>query len=171
MMSWDMDATRMPYRMHSEYLRHMFLNNDLAGGRLEAGGRKVSLSDIHLPFYVIGTERDHIAPWQSVYKILLLNDGDITFVLTSGGHNAGVVSEPGHKGRHFAVLRREAEGLYVPPEAFVASAAAQEGSWWIDWAAWLVARSGAPVKPPGMGREAAGYAPLVEAPGIYIMQR
>jgi polyhydroxyalkanoate synthase len=165
MMSWNMDATRMPYLMHSEYLRKMFLDNDLAEGRLNVGGRKISLVDVHVPLYVIGTETDHIAPWHSVYKILLLNNGDITFVLTSGGHNAGVVSEPGHKHRHFAVQRREAEGLYISPEDFAASAPRQEGSWWENWAAWLTAHSGPLAPPPEMG-ETHG-----DAPGTYVMQR
>jgi polyhydroxyalkanoate synthase len=171
MMSWNMDATRMPYRMHSEYLRKMFLDNDLAEGRLEAGGRKTSLSDIRLPCYVIGTETDHIAPWRSVYKILLLNDGDVTFVLTSGGHNAGVVSEPGHPHRHFATHHRPAGELYVPPEAFEAAAVRQEGSWWVDWAAWLTAHNGPRGAPPTMGHEASGFGVLGDAPGTYILQR
>jgi polyhydroxyalkanoate synthase len=171
LMSWNMDATRMPYRMHSEYLRTMFLNDDLAEGQYLAGGRKISLADIHLPVFLIGTENDHIAPWRSVYKFQLLNSGDVTFVLTSGGHNAGVVSEPGHKHRHFCVRERQRGDLYVPPEEWQAAAACQEGSWWPSWSGWLAARSGAPVPPPPEGRPEAGYPALEEAPGKYVLER
>ncbi|WP_442865547.1 PHA/PHB synthase family protein [Acidocella sp. MX-AZ03] len=169
LMSWNMDATRMPYRMHSEYLRKLFLNNDLAEGRFEAGGRKISLADIKAPFFVIGTETDHIAPWRSVYKLQQLNPNDFTFVLTSGGHNAGVVSEPGHPHRHFCKLERKPGDLYVPPDEWQSHAYCQEGSWWPDWAGWLAARSGAPTNPPQLGN--AGYPAKESAPGTYIFQR
>jgi polyhydroxyalkanoate synthase len=171
MMSWDADATRMPFRMHSEYLRRLFLHNDLAEGRLQAAGRHVSIADIHVPVFLIGTETDHIAPWHSVYKLHMLNNGDITFVLTSGGHNAGVVSEPGHKHRHFRLLRRPAEALYIPPDDWLEAAPLTEGSWWTAWAAWLAARSAALGPAPEMGHGPAGYQPLEAAPGKYILQR
>ncbi|OYV39233.1 MAG: poly-beta-hydroxybutyrate polymerase [Rhodospirillales bacterium 20-64-7] len=171
MMSWNMDATRMPYRMHSEYLRHMFLENDLAEGRLLAGGRPVSIGDIRVPIFAIGTETDHIAPWRSVYKIRLLNAGDITFVLTSGGHNAGVVSEPGHPHRHFCQDHRPAGGRYVPPDEWPARAHCEAGSWWPSWSAWLAARSGEMAPPPGLGNAEAGFPALCPAPGTYVLQR
>jgi polyhydroxyalkanoate synthase len=171
MMSWDMDATRMPYKMHSEYLHQLFLENDLAEGRLLAGGRKISLADIHAPVFLIGTETDHIAPWHSVYKFLLLNAAPLTFVLTSGGHNAGVVSEPGHKHRHFRMLVRPEEGFYTAPEDFLEQTPAQEGSWWLAWAAWLEQESGAPVAPPEMGHAESGYPALEAAPGHYVLKR
>jgi polyhydroxyalkanoate synthase len=171
MMSWNMDATRMPYKMHSEYLHNLFLENDLAEGRLLAGGRKISLADIHAPIFLIGTETDHIAPWHSVYKLVLLNPGRLTFVLTSGGHNAGVVSEPGHKHRHFRIFLRPQEANYTAPEDVLEQTPVQEGSWWLPWSAWLAAESGAAIPPPEMGHEAAGYPALEAAPGHYILQR
>jgi polyhydroxyalkanoate synthase len=171
MTSWNMDATRMPYRMHSEYLHTLFQNNDLAEGRLLAGGRKISIADIHLPVFLIGTETDHVAPWHSVYKFLLLNPGEITFVLTSGGHNAGVVSEPGHAHRHYRMALRAADGLYAGPEDWLAAAPLTGGSWWEPWAAWLAERSGDRGPPPEMGCATAGYAVLENAPGRYVLAR
>ena len=171
MMSWNQDATRMPYMMHAQYLRGMFLNNDLAEGRFLAGGRKISIADIHVPMFVIGTETDHIAPWRSVYKIQQINPGEITFVLTSGGHNAGVVSEPGHKGRHFCYSHHRPGDLHVPPEEWHLQAQCEEGSWWPLWSSWLGERSGAPANPPQLGAPQGGYPPIEPAPGQYILQR
>jgi polyhydroxyalkanoate synthase len=103
LMAWNADATRMPYRMHTEYLRRLFLDNDLAEGRYEVGGRPIGLSALRTPLFAVGTELDHVAPWRSVFKFHLLSDAPVTFVLTNGGHNAGIVSEPGHPHRHYRV--------------------------------------------------------------------
>jgi polyhydroxyalkanoate synthase len=170
-MAWNADATRMPFRMHSEYLRSLFLDNDLAEGRFRIGGRAVSLDDIRVPIFALGTETDHVAPWRSVYKISYLADADVTFALTNGGHNAGVLSQPGHAGRHYRIaLHRRAE-RYVDPDAWVAAVSVREGSWWPAWSAWLAERSGEPVAPPGMGRDGGAYAPLADAPGQYVLMR
>jgi poly[(R)-3-hydroxyalkanoate] polymerase subunit PhaC len=168
LLAWNADATRMPYRMHVEYLRQIFLQNDLAEGRYPAGGKPVALSDIRTPTFVVGTETDHVAPWRSVYKLHLLTDTEITFVLTSGGHNAGIVSEPGHPHRHYRVATRAAEGRYEDPDVWAAAAPVKEGSWWPEWAAWLGAHSGNAVLPPQLG--ARGYTPIGDAPGTYVLQ-
>jgi polyhydroxyalkanoate synthase len=159
----------MPARMHSEYLRFLFLHNDLAEGRFKVDGRPLALDDIKLPMFVVGTERDHIAPWHSVFKLHLLNAGELTFVLTSGGHNAGIVSEPGHPGRHFRIRVRAAGGHTLGPDEWEQSTSPQAGSWWLAWNRWLGERSGGQVDPPRMG--APGYLPLCEAPGTYVLER
>ena len=110
LMAWNADTTRMPYRMHSEYLRHLYLNNDLAEGRCLVDGKPVALTDIGVPIFVVGTSRDHVAPWRSVYKFHLLTDTEITFLLTTGGHNAGIVSEPGRKNRSYQVMTTSSGG-------------------------------------------------------------
>ncbi len=151
LMAWNADATRMPFRMHAEYLRRLFLQNDLAEGRFTAGGRPVALKDLRVPLFAVGTERDHVAPWRSVYKFHLLTDTEVTFLLTSGGHNAGIVSEPGHAGRRYRVATKLADDPYVDPEVWVADTPVREGSWWPEWAAWLARHSGAMAAPPPMG--------------------
>jgi polyhydroxyalkanoate synthase subunit PhaC len=170
LMAWNADATRMPYRMHSEYLRRLFLDNDLAEGRFEAAGKPVALTDIRAPIFAVGTQWDHVAPWRSTHKIHLLTDTEVTYLLTTGGHNAGIVSEPGRDGRSFQVMTKTATDRYVDPAAWLAQTARKQGSWWPEWVAWLDARSGDPVAPPGLGAAAAGYAPLGDAPGSYVLQ-
>jgi polyhydroxyalkanoate synthase subunit PhaC len=169
LMAWNADATRMPYRMHSEYLRCLFLNNDLAEGRFIAGVRPVALSDIHVPVFAIGTGQDHVAPWRSTYKIHLLTDAEVTYVLTTGGHNAGIVSEIGHKGRSYQIMTRPADGHYVDPDTFMATAPRKDGSWWPEWTAWLDFRSGAPVESGGPDDKPAPLS-LGPAPGTYVLQ-
>ncbi len=172
LMAWNADSTRMPFRMHSAYLRKLFLANDLAEGRYEVGGRPVALGDIKAPIFAVGTETDHVAPWHSVFKLNLLTDTDVTFALTNGGHNAGVVAEPGKPGRHFRLGTKLEHDIYIDPQTWAARTPVQEGSWWPAWAAWLTAKSGsALVEPPAMGAPEKGLPPLAEAPGSYVLQR
>ncbi len=169
LMAWNADGTRMPARMHSQYLRQMFLENALAQGRVEVGGRPVALNDIRLPIFALGTETDHVAPWRSVHKIHLLCDAETTFALTTGGHNAGVVSEPGHRRRSFRIATRPEGGRYVGPDEWCAGAELREGSWWPAWDDWLSARSGTPGPPPPTG--SAAYPPIEAAPGLFVHER
>jgi polyhydroxyalkanoate synthase len=170
LMAWNTDATRMPYCMHSEYLRKLFLDNDLAEGRYEAGGRPISLADVRAPIFAVGTERDHVAPWRSTYKIFLQVESDVTYLLTVGGHNAGIVSEPGHHGRSFRVATKRVTDRYVDPDTYNASAPVKEGSWWPQWVGWLKDRSGPPTAAPEMGAPQSGYPPLADAPGFYVLE-
>lgn len=170
LMAWNADATRMPARMHSEYLRKLFLNNDLAEGRYHVGTKAIALGDLRVPIFAVGTEDDHVAPWRSVYKLHLFADTDLTFVLTSGGHNAGIVSEPGHTGRHFRIADRPANTAFRDPDQWLAETKAADGSWWPSFAGWLGALSGDPVPAPEMGTRSAPYLALCDAPGTYVMQ-
>ncbi|MEO1140425.1 MAG: alpha/beta fold hydrolase [Pseudomonadota bacterium] len=170
LMAWNADGTRMPYRMHSEYLRQLFLDNDFAEGRYRVGGRPIAISDIRTPVFLVGTERDHVAPWRSVYKFKLLSDTDVTFLLTSGGHNAGIISEPGHPHRHYRISTKAKDDIYIDPDRWVSEIEAVEGSWWPALSGWLADRSGEKVVPPPLGKKAKGFAPICDAPGTYVFQ-
>jgi polyhydroxyalkanoate synthase len=171
LMAWNADSTRMPYRMHSEYLRKLFLANDLAEGRYEVGSRPVALGDIRVPVFAVATETDHVAPWRSVYKFNLLMDTDVTFILTNGGHNAGVVSEPGRTSRHYRMASRTEQDRYIDPDTWAMQSVPQEGSWWPAWASWLGNRSGPATAPPPVGAPEHGLPVLAEAPGNYVLQK
>ena len=171
LMAWNADSTRMPYRMHLEYLRQLFLDNDLAASRYQVDGRPISLRNLRAPMFVVGTDRDHIAPWRSVYKIHYLSSTNITFVLTSGGHNAGIVSEPGHASRQFRIEYTAATDLRIGADEWVAAAQSRDGSWWPAWTDWLATQSSAEtVAPPHMGPHAQDPGSLPDAPGTYVLQ-
>lgn len=167
---WNNDTTRMPARMHSEYLRGLFLENRLSAGRFAVDGRVIALKDIMVPMFAVGTEADHIAPWKSVYKARLFTDCDFTFALTSSGHNGGILSEPGHPNRHFRIGHRNSGALYVDPDTWFATHAPVEGSWWPAWVDWMSGNSTGKSAPPSLGATDRGYPPLADAPGTYVFQ-
>ncbi len=169
LMAWNADATRMPYRMHSEYLRSLYLGNDLAQGRYRVDGQPVALTDIRAPMFVVGTQRDHVSPWRSVHKVNLLTDTEVTFLLTSGGHNVGVVNPPGVPNRSFQMSARAADDKYVDPDTWAAVTPSSEGSWWPAWQQWLERHSGERVGPPPLGAPEKGYPPIADAPGQYVL--
>lgn len=166
LMAWNADTTRMPYRMHSQYLRQMFLENRLSSGRYLTDGKPVALADIRLPVFSVGTTRDHVAPWRSVYKVNLLTDSEVTFVLTSGGHNAGIVAEPGKPGLSYRLACKAHGDLHQGADHWLEHTPEKPGSWWPEWAGWLALRSdgevaSVPVTDAGLG----------PAPGTYVFQR
>ncbi len=171
LMAWNADATRMPARMHGQYLRQLFLHNDLAANRYRVDGRPVMLRDLRLPLFCVGTENDHVAPWRSVFKLHGLTPAPLDFVLTSGGHNAGIVSEPGHPRRRYRSLARPAGGPTLTPDEWLQAAPAHDGSWWPAWTSWLAGLSGKPRKPPALGAPRRGYPVLADAPGAYVLEK
>lgn len=171
MMDWNADGTRMPARMHGEYLEKLFLKNELAEGHYLVDGRPVALADIHIPIFALGTESDHVAPWRSAYKINLFSPAEITFALTNGGHNMGVIAEPGHPGRRHHILTRPAGGATLDPDYWLEHAEKHDGSWWCSWTRWLRDRSGHPVSPPAIGAPDQGFAPICDAPGTYVLEK
>ena len=172
LMAWNADQTRMPARMHSEYLHGLYLENRLSAGRYAVDGRVIAMRDIRVPIFAIGTERDHIAPWRSVYKVSLFTDTDVTFALVSGGHNVGIVNPPAQAKGSYRLMTRAAGEPYMDPNTWAAAATRYEGSWWTAWEAWLKA-SGLrnEVDPPPLGAPDDGYPPLCDAPGVYVRAR
>ena len=170
LMAWNADGTRMPWRMHSEYLERLYWRNELARGEFSACGRVIDLHDIVVPLYVVGTETDHVAPWRAVYKVReLTRSRDFTFLLTSGGHNAGIVSGPSHPRRRYRAQSSHRPAEMPSAEAWQEQAAEVSGSWWPAWQSWLAAHSSAELEP---GRKIAAASPtgepLEDAPGRYV---
>jgi len=171
LMAWNADGTRMPWRMHSEYLERLYLKNELALGTFSCSGKRVELTNLRLPMFVVGTETDHVAPWRSVYKVrALTRSSDYTFLLTSGGHNAGIVSGPVHPKRRHRMLTWDNPTETLSAEEWLKRAPVIEGSWWPEWQRWLVAHSRParlPARLPGADL-GPGAAKLTDAPGSYV---
>ena len=172
LMAWNADGTRMPYRQHSEVLRRLYVDNELFQGKYMVGGRAVSISNIHCPMFAVAAVADHVAPWRSVYKLHLQSDSaELTFALTSGGHNVGIVNEPGHPRRSFQLsVCREGE-RFLDAETWKERTPKFEGSWWPVWQEWLVRHSSGSEAAPPMGAPEKGYTALSDAPGTYIFQQ
>jgi polyhydroxyalkanoate synthase len=166
LLAWNADATRMPSKMHSEYLEKLFLHNDLAEGRYKVEGKTIAPENIRIPAFIVSTERDHVAPWRSVYKLHLMLNGRITFVLTDGGHNAGIVSEPGHKGRGYRIRTQKRDEPYIDSSTWIELAERKKGSWWIAWHKWLAKHSSEEqMAAPKLDSS------LPPAPGKYVLQK
>lgn len=164
LMAWNADVTRMPARMHSEYLRRLFLKNDLAKGRYKVDDRAVALTDIRLPIFCLATEADHVSPWQSVYRLLLLTDTDVTFALTNGGHNGGILSYVGHTDRHFRVLHKTEGDPHITAQKWFDQSLVVDGSWWPIWLSWLDEKSDrSPSHPQPYPADS-----IAAAPGTYV---
>jgi poly[(R)-3-hydroxyalkanoate] polymerase subunit PhaC len=160
-LAWNADSTRMPAAMHSLYLRSLYLRNELAKGELVLAGQRLSLSSIKSDTYVVGAINDHIVPWQTSHKATRLLGGTVRYVLSSGGHIAGIVNPPGPKA-WYETARRNA-----PTAAkWRAGTKRHSGSWWKDWAQWAGARAGSLGQPPPMGSDR--YPVLGDAPGEYV---
>ncbi len=160
-LAWNGDSTRLPAAMHSFYLRSLYGRNELARGDLELAGTVLSLADVKNDTYLVGAVNDHIVPWPSSYKATGLLGGRVRYVLSSGGHIAGIVNPPGPKCWYEV-------GAHYPerPEQWREAAQRHSGSWWEDWAAWSDERAGTLAAPPAMG--SGTYPALGDAPGDYV---
>jgi len=168
--AWNADGTRMPARMHSEYLRKLFLDNDLAAGRYKMDDEAITISDIRIPVFAMVTEDDHVAPWLSVNKLHFMIDADMSFVLTSGGHNVGIVSEPGHTHRRFRTTDTLADLAFRYAEQWLAQTDSQQGSWWPVFTSWLDGHSGESTTTPPLAKATGQYKALCGARRTYVRQ-
>ena len=167
-LAWNDDSTRMPAAMHSHYLKSLYQDNELARGEYCLAGRTLDLKDIDNDTYVVGAINDHIVPWEASYMSARYLSGDVRYVLSSGGHIAGIVNPPSPKA-WFEASDTPLLGSKYPEDAqaWRDSASRHPGTWWEDWAKWSSARAGNLIKPPKMGNQK--HKPLCDAPGTYVL--
>ncbi len=169
-LAWSADLTRMPYRMYSEYLRQIVLDDALAKGQYEVSGKPVAISDISVPVFCVATIDDHVAPWKSVYKLHAMAETDLTFVLTSGGHVDGIVADPGEDGPIYQIAMTPRNTPCIASEDWRLRSPVKTGSWWPELVAWLRDHSTETKSPPHMGGSSSQEITFDDAPGSYVFQ-
>jgi polyhydroxyalkanoate synthase subunit PhaC len=163
-LAWNADSTRMPAAMHSAYLHSLYGRNELATGDFELAGRRLDLGAVTNDTYVVGAVNDHIVPWPASYAATRLLGGPVRYVLSNGGHIAGIVNPPSPKAWLEASEHRT--GYPERPDQWRAACTRQSTSWWQDWASWSDSLAGDQIKPPTVGNSR--YRRLTDAPGDYV---
>jgi polyhydroxyalkanoate synthase subunit PhaC len=161
LLAWNNDSTRMPARVHTEYLRRCYVENALVREEWNLGGVRLRPSQIEVDSYVVSAIDDHIVPWQAAYRTTQVIGGRSRFVLSTSGHIAGIVNPPGPKSRLWTN-----DELPADPADWLAGAIQSPDTWWNDWIDWITARSGDLRPPPSIG--SADHQPLGDAPGTYV---
>jgi polyhydroxyalkanoate synthase len=165
LLAWNGDSTRMPAKMHSEYLRSCYLKNEFARGEFVVGGKKLDPKKVTVDTYVVSAINDHIVPWASSYKTAQMFSGPNRFVLSTAGHIAGVVNPPSSKAKFWTSEDRPAD-----PLDWKHGAKAVDDTWWHDWAEWIGAEGGAQVPAPSkLGDKK--HPSMEAAPGSYVLDR
>ncbi len=166
LLHWNCDSTRMPAKMHSFYLRNMYMGNKLREpGGVTLAGVPIDLSKVAVTTYFVSAMEDHIAPWKTTYAGTSLVKGKSRFVLSGSGHIAGMINPPAAKKYGYWTNDTPARSA----EDWLAAATQHEGSWWTDWRAWMEPYLGpeVPARVPGKGK-----LPVIEAaPGAYARLR
>ena len=164
---WNMDATRMPYRMHEYYLREMYLKNNLVkSDALTVAGEPIDLVRIHQPLYDVSAEDDHIAPWRQTFKINGYVTSPKRFVLSSSGHILGIVNPPVAPPKRSYRIGPAHRGQSA--DHWHAQAEQRDGSWWEDWSDWLAGQCGPLGAPPPLA--SSDFPQLAAAPGTYVLE-
>jgi len=159
---WNKDSTRMPAKMHSQYLRSCYLNNEFARGEFEIDAQKLEPGKVDIDTYVLSAVDDHIVPWASGYRTTQLLGGHNRYVLSTSGHIAGIVNPPGPKPKHWTN-----DALPADPQEWKDAAELHDGTWWEDWAKWIAQQGGPKVAPPRqLGSKE--HPPIEPAPGSYV---
>lgn len=169
-MAWNTDLTRVPAKLHYESMSSMFVRNEIAEDRFQIKGKTLHLSQLKMPLFFVATTTDHVAPWQSVYKIHRLAPyADLCFCLTTGGHNAGIVCGPENPRRAYRLSQRQTGDPFRHPDTFLEEEVEVSGSWWPAWSNWLSSQSSgecAARKTGGTGKDRLEV--LCDAPGEYV---
>ena len=164
---WNMDATRMPYRMHEYYMREMYLKNNLVkSDALTVAGEPIDLVRIHQPLYDVSAEDDHIAPWRQTFKINGYVTSPKRFVLSSSGHILGIVNPPVAPPKRSYRIGPAHRGQSA--DHWHAQAEQRDGSWWEDWSDWLAGQCGPLGAPPPLA--SSDFPQLAAAPGTYVLE-
>lgn len=162
---WNADGTRMTRAAHSFYLHNTYLENNLIKpNKIILKDVPIDLSQITQDIYAVGTQQDHIVPWQSAWRISQLTKGKTRFILGGSGHIAGVINPPS-KGRGYWTNDKAVANA----KEWFETGKHHNGSWWTDWLEWLKPRSGEQVPPPSMGNKK--YSPITPAPGTYVLEK
>lgn len=160
---WNADTTNMPAKMHSQYLRWMYLHNNLVKpGKICLNKIPLSVNDIEIPTFFVSTKKDHIAPWKTTYLGFQLMKGKKRFLLGESGHIAGIIVPPGQEKYGFY----HNLGCPETPEAWLEKATRRPGSWWPEWATWLKKESGRLITAPDFNE--LPLKPIMDAPGSYV---
>ncbi len=162
---WNSDGTRVPGRVHSFLVREFFLKNKLKEPNgITVKGVGVDLGQITTPTYTVAATADHIVPWHGTFLMRELLGGPVRFILTSGGHIAGIINHPAKGKREYWTNDSDT----TDPEEWLEGAADHKGSWWVDWVPWLEGHSGKEISPPSIGNKE--YKPITSAPGAYVLE-
>jgi len=160
---WNADTTRLPARLHGDYLDLYFTNPFVNAEKLALNGKSVDMSKVNADCYVVAGVTDHITPWKGVHKTAQIMGEHTTFVLSNSGHLQSLINPPTNPKASFMIGSVNPAG----PDAFLAASEKRKGSWWLDWRDWLHARSGEEVDAPkSLGSQR--YPALAPAPGTYV---
>jgi polyhydroxyalkanoate synthase subunit PhaC len=162
---WNADVTRMPARLHRDFLELAVENALTRPGQAQLLGSPVDLGSVKTDAYVLAGFADHLCDWESCYRTTQLLGGDTRFVLSTSGHIAAIVNPPGNPKAKYQVADQNPED----PAEFVKTAQHADGTWWTDYVEWLRARCG-PEKPAPGVLGGGGLEPLGDAPGTHVLE-
>ena len=163
---WNADSTNLPGRMFAEYLRKMYLENQISKGGAEMCGVNIAPDKIRAPVYAVACEKDHIVPWKTAYTSATMTGAKQRFVLAASGHIAGIINPPLANKRWYMTADGDAK-LPATAGEWKTTATQHDGSWWSDWFSWLDKHGGKWVAAPKRAGNVR-YPPLQDAPGSYV---
>jgi polyhydroxyalkanoate synthase len=164
-LAWNSDATNLSAAMHADFLRIFMDNGLINSGTVSALGSPIDLATVKNDMYVVGAVNDHLVPWESTYMATQVFGGESRYVLSNSGHIQALVNPPGNAKASFLV----GESTPSDPAEWRAGAERRSGSWWTDWAEWLLLRSG-DERPAPRKQGSRTHPPQVPAPGRYVQQ-
>jgi polyhydroxyalkanoate synthase len=162
---WNADTTRLPARLHGDFLDLIFTNPFVNGGKISIDGTPIDMKKIKVDTYVIAGTTDHITPWKAVYQTARLYGDKTTFILSNSGHLQSLLNPPGNPKAWYV------KGVAKQKDAdeWTKTGEKKEGSWWLDWAQFMKERSGEEIAAPAAPGNAT-HKPLGPAPGTYIFE-